>query len=72
MTQSMWPKSARFGLATVCDMIKAITLLLIFMAVLAMFGRLRFRRLGRDKGRMERCKRCGRPKIGSSGCDCKS
>jgi len=49
-------------------MIKVITLLLVFMAVLAMFGRLRFPRLSRRHGK--KCSTCGRPCIGKGPCDC--
>jgi hypothetical protein len=48
--------------------VKAVTLFLIFMAVLAMFGRLRLpggKRLG-----SLRCPQCGRPKIGRGPCSC--
>ncbi|NDV02310.1 hypothetical protein [Pseudoroseicyclus tamaricis] len=52
---------------------KVITLFFVFMAVLAMFGRLRFpklpdsvtRRLGRT------CPDCGRPQIGKGPCPCR-
>lgn len=58
---------------------KIVSLFLIAMAALAMFGRLRFpgalkRRLrGRFGGRLAEpatCKKCGRYIIGSGGCDC--
>ncbi|MEM8956470.1 MAG: hypothetical protein AAGC86_01525 [Pseudomonadota bacterium] len=51
-------------------MIKIVTLFLIGMAVLAMFGRLRMPRIGPlSKGK---CPRCGRHRIGKSPCPCKS
>ncbi|MCE5974695.1 hypothetical protein LZA78_14495 [Sinirhodobacter sp. WL0062] len=46
------------------------TLFLVAMAVLAMFGKLR---LPGGKGRPRitaRCPRCGRPKIGAGPCPC--
>ncbi|WP_191090243.1 hypothetical protein [Histidinibacterium aquaticum] len=46
--------------------VKIVTLFLIGMAVLAMFGRLRMPRLGRPK----KCAACGRPRIGSGPCPC--
>jgi hypothetical protein len=49
-------------------MIKVITLLLIFMAVLAMFGRLRFPRISRRAS--NKCGTCGRPRIGKGPCEC--
>lgn len=49
-------------------LIKAVFLLLAFMAVLAMFGRLRYP--GQKKLETMKCPRCGRYRIGKSGCDC--
>lgn len=57
--------------------VKIVSLFLVFIAVLAMFGRLRFpgsRQLGnlRDKARLTsaKCPKCGRYKIGKGPCDC--
>ena len=58
-------------------MVKAVLLFLIVMAVLAMFGRLRFPG-GRKNlpgkpgplGKPGTCPKCGRFLIGKSGCDC--
>ncbi len=66
-----WPesRSARPSRALVCDVIvKIVTLFLIGMAVLAMFGRLRFP--GSRRLSSARCPKCGRFKIGKSPCDC--
>jgi len=51
---------------------KIITLFLVVMAVLAVFGRLRFPGLGRGPKRLgaARCPACGRPRIGKGPCDC--
>lgn len=49
-------------------LIKIITLFLIFMAVLAMFGRLRFP--GQNMINAAKCPTCGRPKIGRGRCPC--
>jgi uncharacterized membrane protein YfcA len=56
-------------------LVKIVTLFLIAMAVLAMFGRLKMPRIGRKKetrlqGRKS-CPRCGRFLIGKGDCDCK-
>ena len=49
-------------------LVKIVTLFLIFMAVLAMFGRLRFPGItGLTKGK---CPDCGRPRIGRGPCPC--
>ena len=48
---------------------KAITLFLIGMAVLAMFGKLRFPG-GRLKSSMK-CEKCGRYRFGKGPCECK-
>jgi hypothetical protein len=50
-------------------LIKAALLFLIVMAVIAMFGRLRFPGIGRRDSR--KCQRCGRFLIGKGPCDCK-
>ncbi|MDF1620829.1 hypothetical protein [Pseudothioclava nitratireducens] len=55
-------------------LIKAMTLFLVVMAVLAMFGKLRLP--GRKTGAppparlAKRCPSCGRPRIGSGPCPC--
>ena len=49
-------------------MVKVVTLFLIGMLVLAMFGRLRLP--GRDRLRAARCPQCGRFRIGRAPCDC--
>ncbi|HEX9856899.1 MAG TPA: hypothetical protein VGA75_00980 [Paracoccaceae bacterium] len=54
---------------------KIVSLFLIAMAALALFGRLRFpdslrRRLGRRLDKPAVCAKCGRYIIGSGGCDC--
>ena len=48
--------------------VKVVTLFLIGMAVLAMFGRLRLPRPGT---RVEKtCPRCGTPRVGRAPCPC--
>ncbi len=48
--------------------VKGAFLLLAFMAVLAIFGRLRYP--GRQRLQAMKCPRCGRYRIGRSACDC--
>lgn len=48
--------------------LKFITFFLIFMMVLALFGRLRFP--GQKKVANMKCPRCGRYRIGSGPCAC--
>ena len=48
--------------------VKVISLFLIGMAVLAMFGRLRFPKVTRRKP--GKCPKCGRPRIGKGPCPC--
>ena len=50
--------------------VKIVTLFLIAIAVLAMFGRLRVRLPGRDRLTSSKCRRCGRYKIGKGPCPC--
>ena len=50
-------------------LIKVMILFLVGMAVLAMFGRLRFP--GRDRLAAMKCADCGRYRLGKSACDCK-
>lgn len=56
-----------------CDMIKIVTLFLIFIAVLAMFGRLRIPKISlkRDKAlpKPRQCKTCGRMDVTGKGCE---
>ncbi len=47
---------------------KIVLLFLVFMAVLAMFGRLRFP--GQKFIQSKRCPRCGRLRIGKGPCPC--
>ncbi|MEL7013456.1 MAG: hypothetical protein AAGM21_13535 [Pseudomonadota bacterium] len=50
-------------------MIKIVTLFLIFIAVMAMFGRLRLPKIGKFGRRQDAvCKTCGRPRIGKGPC----
>jgi len=49
-------------------LIKGVTLFLVFMAVLAMFGRLRFP--GQKKLQSAKCPSCGRYRIGKGPCSC--
>ncbi|MCT8330939.1 hypothetical protein [Albidovulum sediminis] len=51
-------------------MVKIVTLFLIAMAILAVFGRLRVPRIGSRSSEVRRCRTCGRPLIGKSDCDC--
>ncbi len=56
------------GTASDLMLIKIVTIFLIGMAVLAMFGRLRLPRIGRlNRGK---CPSCGRHLIGKGPCDC--
>ncbi len=50
-------------------LVKVITLFLIGIAVLAMFGRLRFPSSAR-LARPGRCRRCGAPRVGRVPCPC--
>lgn len=52
-------------------MLKVIILFLLAMAVLAMFGKLRFPKAGRGK-RARRCPDCDRPLIGKGTCPCRA
>jgi uncharacterized OB-fold protein len=49
--------------------IKIVALFLVAMAVLAMFGKLRYP--GQQRIEAMKCPRCGRYKLGKSPCDCK-
>jgi hypothetical protein len=48
--------------------IKAVTLFLIAMGVLAMFGKLRYP--GKEKLASAKCSKCGRFRIGKGPCSC--
>tara|TARA_Y100001933_G_scaffold249926_1_gene285517 strand:+ start:1862 stop:2032 length:171 start_codon:yes stop_codon:yes gene_type:complete len=48
--------------------VRIVLLFLVAMAVLAMFGRLRFP--GQKRLAEAKCKRCGRYRIGKGPCDC--
>ena len=51
--------------------VKIVTLFLVFMAVLALFGRLRMPKLpGRDRLATSKCPGCGRFRIGQGPCAC--
>ncbi len=52
-------------------MVKIVTLFLIAMAILAVFGRFRVPRIGSRRSEVRRCGACGRPLIGKADCDCK-
>lgn len=49
-------------------LIKGISLFLIGMIVLAIFGKLRFPAIGQRRG--AKCAKCGRPRIGKGPCTC--
>jgi hypothetical protein len=52
-----------------CDMIvKIVVLFLVFMGVMAMFGKLRFP--GQQKLASAKCPKCGRYRIGKGPCNC--
>lgn len=51
-------------------MVKAVALLLVFLAALAVFGRLRFPGRGQRRLGGARCRACGRPRIGDGPCPC--
>jgi hypothetical protein len=62
-------KSAPITRGSDCDVIlKIVTLFLVFMGVLAMFGKLRFP--GQKKLASAKCKKCGRYRIGRGPCVC--
>ena len=48
--------------------VKIVTLFLIGMAILAMFGRLRYP--GRRRSGRLRCPQCGAPRVGRGPCAC--
>jgi len=49
-------------------MVKFVTLFLVFMIVMAIFGRLRFP--GQKRLEAMKCPKCGRYRIGKRGCGC--
>lgn len=51
-------------------LVKIVTLFLIGIAVLAMFGRLRFPG-GLRLARSRNCRNCGTPRVGRAPCPCK-
>lgn len=52
--------------------VKIITLMLVVMAALAIFGRLRLKLPGKKPPPklITTCQHCGRPRIGKTPCDC--
>ena len=50
--------------------IKIVTLFLVAMVILAIFGRLRFPGKGRPGRKAAFCPACGRPRIGPGPCAC--
>ncbi|MEM8730049.1 MAG: hypothetical protein AAGF79_09025 [Pseudomonadota bacterium] len=51
--------------------VKIVTLFLVVIAVLAMFGRLKLRLPGRDRLSRGKCPKCGRYQIGKGPCPCR-
>jgi len=51
-------------------MVKVFSLLLVFFAVLAIFGRLRIPMRGPRRKDAARCRTCGKPRIGNGPCSC--
>ncbi len=52
-------------------MVKVVTLFLVAMIVLAMFGRLRIPKIRKDAlSKPKKCKNCGTPLIGKQPCNC--
>ncbi|MEQ8293020.1 MAG: hypothetical protein RIA08_12520 [Roseovarius sp.] len=49
--------------------VKIVILFLVFMVVMAMFGKLRFP--GQQKLASARCSNCGRFRLGKGPCDCR-
>ncbi len=69
MSWQMW-RTARHSRGTGCNLIlKIVTLFLIAIGVLAMFGKLRMP--GGRRLRDARCPDCGRIRIGKGPCPCK-
>ncbi len=65
----------RFGRNTGCSLMifKIITLFLVGMAILAMFGKLRVPKIGQKLGKKtaHKCAKCGSYKIGKGPCACR-
>ncbi len=54
-------------------MVKVVSLFLIAMLVLAMFGRLRFPKIRKDAlSKPKKCEKCGTPLIGKQPCNCQT
>lgn len=72
MRATPWPRSrsarASRGSGSERMIVKIVFLFLIFMGVLAMFGRLRFP--GQKKLASRKCPGCGRYRIGKGPCSC--
>ena len=49
--------------------VKIVILFLVFMVVMAMFGKFRF--AGQQRLASARCKNCGRFRLGKGPCDCR-
>lgn len=65
----MQSRSVRIGRGSVFEMMfKIITGFLVFLAVLALFGRFRFP--GQDRLANATCPKCGRYRIGKGPCAC--
>lgn len=65
-------RNARSGHGSGFDMIiKIVSLFLIAMVVLAIFGRLRIPKIGEKLG-VAKCPDCGRHRIGKGPCECGS
>lgn len=67
----MVSRNVRLSRGLVCEMIaKIVTLFLVFMAVLAMFGK--WTVPGQKRLQNARCAKCGRFRIGKGPCSCQS
>lgn len=54
-------------------MVKIVSLFLIGMLVMAMFGRLRIPKIRKDAlSKVKKCKECGSPLIGKNPCSCQT
>ncbi|WP_413868234.1 hypothetical protein [Albidovulum sp.] len=51
-------------------MVKVVLLLLVFLAILGVFGRLRYPARGFRRPGAARCPACGRPRVGNGPCPC--
>ena len=62
------PRAGCSGRGTGCEMLlKIVSLFLIAMMVLGMFGKLRF---PRPRLMAKKCKKCGTPMVGAGPCPC--